>query len=93
MPTFKNPFSSNTIFNAKEFYDMYFSSDEEMEDDLFPDDDELDIVKEPHYRTTNAYHSHKDRLKSHIFSTYLSPEAIINGVSDKETYLGKKFRP
>ena len=85
---------NNVMFDASEFYRMYYESDDEDEDmfeDLF-DDDELKDITAPHYRSTNAYYTHEDRLNSHIYKTYLSPEAVAKGVRDRSTYLGKKFR-
>jgi hypothetical protein len=91
------------ILNDEFFSNLYFSEDESDDDDFFDhpmsgvgdhslDDDEMNFIKPLQKRSTNTYFNHEDRLKSHIFSTYLSEEAETNGVSDKDTRLGKKFR-
>ena len=85
---------NNVMADSQEMYNMFYGSDdedEEMFEDLF-DDDELEHLTAPHYRTTDAYYYHQDRLDSHIFKTYLSSEAAEKGVQDRSTYLGKKFR-
>ena len=85
---------NNILAETQDVLNMLYGSDDEDEDmfEDFIDDEEIENITAPHYRSTNAYYTHQDRIDSHIYKTYLSPEAIQKGVQDKSTYLGKKFR-
>ena len=87
------------IFDPAIINELYYSSSEDedysdsdsscgSEDDVDNDDDEKKEVN----RSTNAYYSHDDRLDSHIYKTYLSHKAEMQGVHDQHSHVGKKFR-
>ena len=87
------------IFYPVIINELYYSSSEDedypdsdsscgSEDDVDNDDDEKKEVN----RSTNAYYSHDDRLDSHIYKTYLSHKAEIQGVHDRDSHVGEKFR-
>ena len=87
------------IFDPVIINELYYSSSEDedypdsdsscgSEDDLDNDDDEKKEVN----RSKNAYYFHNDRLDSHIYKTYLSHKAEIQGVHDRDSHVGRKFR-
>ena len=84
---------NNILAETQDVLNMLYGSDDEDEAmfEDFIDDKEIESITAPHYRSTNAYYTHQDRIDSHIYKTYLSPEATKKGVQDKSSYLGKKF--
>ena len=86
------------ILNAEFFANLYFTDEEsDYNDDNFfyhpmdgvgdhgVDDDEMNFVRLSHRCSIIAYYGHEDRMKSHIYDTYLSAKAEVNGVRERDS--------
>ena len=77
------------IFDHSVFRDLHggnsSSSDSSDEDDDLPEP-----TRAP--RSLKARYSVQDRYNSLFFNTYLSQEALQDGVRNDDSYRGKKFR-